>query len=216
MGKALQRFQRPGLFLEKNMRTTTATTKAKAATKAPASTSKPPRPTRKTKSITLTIPGDDLAAFTLFADHFGLTPEMVMEKALIGQLEAMGDCAVSSLAYFDELPAATNPAPVTLSFIPEAHALLELVSRLIRRPLEELAGNLLWEGCNTLSSEMEEAEKIGGFDNHLELPSFARRVIESEFEARRGRMVKAYNGFDAWVWLQLERYRPTRLELSTK
>ncbi len=205
----MNRFQGGLLIYYHYMRTKTP----KAATVA---TTKAAMPSRKTEEITLMIPRADLEAITIFANHFGITPEMVMEWGLIGQLTALTDSVFISLAIFDESPPIKDPAPVTLAFIPEAHALLVLAARLIRRPLKELAADLLRQDALCLCGDMEEAEKSGGIDNHKELISYARSVIDSEFEARRGRMVKDGHGFDAWVLLQLESFRPSRLKLSAK
>ena len=107
-----------------------------------------------------------------------------------------------------------DPVFVTLKFIPEAHALIVLVSSLLRRPLGKLAAELSHQDGLCYLGEMEDAAKNGGLDNHSELVCTARHVIESEFEARRGRMVKSSGGNDAWRWTQLESMRPSRLELS--
>jgi hypothetical protein len=191
------------------MKTTTTTKKPAAGTNAAT-----PRPKidRKTEKLDLLIPSGDLAIFTAFADHFGLTPEMVMEAGIMGQLGAMEDCTISTLAFHGELPPVADPVAVRLSFIPEAFALLHLVASLLRRPLEELAANLLREDVLCYAGDMETAEKMGGFDNCHELVSTARRVSAAEFEARRGRMVKTGpHDWDAWNWLNLDRYRPSRI-----
>jgi hypothetical protein len=184
------------------MRTTTAAKKA---------TTKATILSRKTEEVTIQIPRQHFEAFSIFANHFGLTPEIVMEHGIVSQLGALGDSALSALAFFDTLPTVVNPVFVTLKFVPEAHALLVLVARLIRRPLEKLAADLLHQDALCYLGDMENATKNGGFDNHGELVGTARRVIESEFEARRGRMVKCSQGNDAWIWTELESLRPSRL-----
>lgn len=190
------------------MRTTT--------TKKPAAGTKAANPNqkidRKTAKFDLMIPSAYLSIFTSFADHFGLTPEMVMEAGIIGQLTALADNFVSTLAYFAEVPPVANPVAVRLSFIPEARALLVLVASILRRAPEELAQDLLRQEALCYAGDMETAEKMGGFDKWHELVYIARQVMDYEFAARRGRMTKSgANDFDAWEWLNLENYRPSRI-----
>jgi hypothetical protein len=183
----------------------------KAAGPAPKAAIKRPR-SPKTDIVEVVIPRGDLATFTVFADHFGLTPEMVMVSAINGQLAALGDDTLSNLAYGDAMPAMVDPVTVRLALVPDLKALVELVAKLLCRSADWLMTFLLHEEICTLSSEIEDAIKAGGIETCELLEDRAKILISEEFEFRRGRMPKCgVHKIDSWGWLNLQRFRPSAI-----
>ncbi|MCW1885493.1 hypothetical protein OKA04_12205 [Luteolibacter flavescens] len=163
----------------------------------------------KSEVLRIEVPRADLDVFTAFADHFALTPEMVMEHAVFAQVIAFGDTALGGLAWFDSRPPGEDLVMTELSFARDALDLLEFVASTLRRTIEELVANFLREEADSYAGEMEQALAGDGIDSHIDLPHQAQRVLASELAARRGRLPKDGNKkWDAWEWLNLQSYRP--------
>ncbi len=168
----------------------------------------PQRPSKKTEVLRVEIPRSDFSIYARFADYYGLPRETVMECSALAELEALSDDVFSNIASADEMPPMEDVVTVQLSFVPDAKALLELVARLLKRPVEWLLTYLVREDANLLDGQMAEAEADARPRAREDLEDWAKRVMDSDFEARLGRMPKSTQGFDAWEWLNLQRYRP--------
>jgi len=166
-------------------------------------------PKREMMKLATSLPAADLLVFRTLAEHFGTTPEAIMQCEALGQLNCIFDSPFRFLAGYDEcFRNGTDMVPVQLTFVPEAHSLLETTAAIVRRPLPEFVSGMLISFAETLASEAREAVKRGGFDESVVVVEMAEHWLKFEFEARRGRVPVDTNDFDCWTHLEMENLTP--------
>ncbi len=192
------------------MKTTTkSAAKPRASRKEAKPSTTPAKSTRKLETLSLRLPRNHLLTYQVCAEHFGTTPEAIMQCDALGELNFMKDSPFRALHYMNEALRETDDMEtVTLSFLPSALALLETLAALVRQPLEEFVARLACSSADTLLDHVKDAMDKGGIDTDPHLAEWAESWMRFEFETRRGRMPVDEHGDDAWLKLEVEMLRP--------
>ena len=164
---------------------------------------------RKSRTLHLRIPRKHLLPYQVCAEHFGTTPEAIMQCDTFGELGVVMDSPFRGLLCLNEAMRETDDMqPVTLSFLPSAFSFLETLSALVRQPLEEFVAGLVCSSAETLACYVMDAMNKGGLDACPHLVEWAKRWLKFEFETRRGRIPVDNNDFDLWESFEVETLRP--------
>ena len=150
------------------------------------------------KTLKTQIPRHHLRTFQFYANHFGVGLEVLLQKELYGQGTILTDDVFWALEMLDDHHTTEDLEPVTLVFANQSHALLVRVSQLLRRPLGELAQDLLAGSGRILAHAIAAALNKDGMDRDRELPNWAKEAVLFDLAAKRERVPLDSNGLDCW------------------
>lgn len=133
-----------------------------------------------------------------------------MQSLLYGQATTITDDPFGTLEHLEGYQPASQTEPVKLAFSAPVHALLDRISSLLRRPLDDLAEGLLAESGDMLAYFIKAALEGAGMDAEREIDSWAQESIRFESAAHAGRLPLDKQGLDSWQVFNLKPLQPAK------
>lgn len=142
---------------------------------------------RKPKALTVEvrIGAEHFWAFDHVCRHYQLPLEHLLQSEAYGQAETLTDDLFAMLQDFDDRHPLPGCHRVTLTFCPDAHALLSRIAGLLRRPLPELLSGLLSDSGDSLQFAITDAMKEPEGLDQEDFEGWVDRAIKFERCARR-------------------------------
>ncbi|MGD9419539.1 MAG: hypothetical protein Q7R22_011405 [Verrucomicrobiota bacterium JB025] len=145
-----------------------------------------------------------LRTFEFYAKQYDIPVPLLLASEFYNNAVVLADDVFGQLEWIDSSVSEEDMVPVELEIFPDAYALLERISQLLRRPLEELAEGLLRCKAGVFAEDIAEAlnnEEWPGVD----MDYSADCAIEFQRHAKRNQAPGWGSSRTGWVACNLHR-----------